>query len=54
MAKEGGWKGPKYNINTDPECFELATMEQAMKNVQPGMDYANFKLYNERILEEKL
>jgi len=27
MAKEGGWKGPKYNINTDPECFELVNMD---------------------------
>jgi len=33
MAKEGGWKGPKYNINTDPDVFPIITMEQAVTSV---------------------
>lgn len=31
LAKEDGWKGPKYQVNNDPECFDFYPLDQISK-----------------------
>jgi hypothetical protein len=45
VVKDGGWKGPKYTINSHPECFESFPKEVVNKVQYPGRDFACKKLY---------
>jgi hypothetical protein len=47
VVADGGWKGPKYLINKDPECFEMFPMNMVHKLQYPGRDFACKKLFNE-------
>jgi len=40
MAKDDGWKGPKYNVNGDKECFDFYPKEEINKVQEPSRDYA--------------
>lgn len=31
LVKDGGWKGPKYAVNQDKECFDFYPMDQVHK-----------------------
>jgi hypothetical protein len=47
VIADGGWKGPKYHINKDPECFEMFPMDMVHKLQYPGRDFASRKLFKE-------
>lgn len=46
VVQDGGWKGPKYDVNCDKECFDLFPMDMVHKLQTPGRDFACKKLYN--------
>ena len=40
LAKEGGWKGPQYGVNSDKECFDFYPQAEVSKVQEPSRDYA--------------
>ncbi len=40
LAKEGGWKGPKYYVNGDKECFDFYPQNEIAKVQEPARDFA--------------
>lgn len=44
LAKDGGWKGPLYNVNNDKECFDFYPPELIGKVQEPSRDWASKKL----------
>jgi hypothetical protein len=44
VGTEGGWKGPKYEINKDPDCFDIFDEELLRRLQYPAKDWGSKKL----------
>jgi len=40
LSQDGGWKGPKYAVNNDKDCFDFYSAAQINKVQEPSRDYA--------------
>jgi hypothetical protein len=52
VVSEGGWKGPKYDINKGGDCFEMFDSSMVHKLQFPGRDFGCKKLYGKAWVDE--